>query len=100
MSLFGKLLSLFRGGSSADAVGSDPGPEPESDPEPEPDPTEAEDPETETDGEEAETEDEADEAEDEAMHSGELAAAADPRRDPAQNDTVADRAANPDDHAA
>jgi hypothetical protein len=76
-------LSLLGVGSSADTAGSDP------DPEPEPDPTEAEDRETETDEAEAENE---------AIHSGELAA--DPRRDPAENDTVADRAVDPDGHAA
>jgi len=88
MSLLGKLLSLFGGGSSTDAKS-----EPEPEPEPEPD--------EEPEAEEGEAEDEdGDEAEDDAMHSGELAAAADPRRDPDEDDTVADRAANPDDHAA
>ncbi|WP_338741827.1 hypothetical protein [Haloplanus salilacus] len=90
MSLLGKLLSLFGGGSSADTA--------ETEPEPEPEATEAPESEADADAEDAESEDE--EADDDSMHSGELAAAADPRRDPSEDDTVADRAANPDDHAA
>lgn len=83
MSLLDKLLSIFGGGSTAA------GPEPPSESEQEAEP--------EAEAEEAADEEEAEE-EEEAMHSGELAAAADPRRTPGENDTVGDRAANPDDH--
>jgi len=103
--LIGKILSVFGGGSSAadpaqPSETAEPEPEPDHDaetekPEPEPDhDAETEEPETE------EAEETEEEEEDGGMSTKAVAEMADPRRRDGEDNTVHNRAENPDDQRA
>jgi hypothetical protein len=95
MGLIGKLLSLFGGGSKTAEAES----EPEAEPEPEPEPEAEPEPEPEPEAEEAEAEGEEEEAESGGMSTKAVAEMADPRRREGEENTVHNRAKNPEDHA-
>jgi hypothetical protein len=96
MGLIGKLLSLFGGGSKTAEAES----EPEAEPEPEPEPEAEPEPEPEPEAEEAEAEGEEEKAEDDGdMSTKAVAEMADPRRHEGEENTVHNRAKNPEDHA-
>ena len=95
MGLIGKILSIFGGGSSA----ADPAPPSQSEEPAEPAEPEAEEPEAEEPEAEAEEAEEEDE-DDGGMSTKAVAEMADPRRREGEDNTVHNRAENPDDQRA